>query len=162
MLTDGAHIEVAWSERREWLTADARVIGARPEGHADAGLLRLVPAAAPVEHKERRASLRYPIKVGVRGRVEKGAVRKGTTFASESLDLSEGGIAFSCSLELGRGDVVMARLLGPHGQLGDEVELLVRRVSPIPGSTDTRVAASFEKPTKNFDRAIKRHILTFS
>jgi hypothetical protein len=126
-----------------------RVASARPKGHADAGLLRLVPAAAPIEHKERRASLRFPIKVGVRGSVEKGA-------------LSEGGIAFACELELARGDVLTARLLGPSGQLGDEVTLLVRRVAPIPGSPAIRVAASFEKPTKNFERVLKRHILTFS
>ena len=161
MLGDGAGIEIAWSERRDWFTADVHVAPSRPDGHADAGLLRLLPGAAPVEHRERRASLRFPIKVGVRGRVEKGAIRKGTTFSSESLDLSEGGVAFPCELELAKGDVVMGRLLGPTGQLGDEVTLLIRRVTPIPGQPGYRVACSFEKPSKSFERAIKQHILTY-
>ena len=161
MLGDGAGIEIAWSERRDWFTADVHVAASRPDGHADAGLLRLLPGAAPVEHRERRASLRFPIKVGVRGRVEKGAIRKGTTFSTESLDLSEGGVAFPCELDLAKGDVVMGRLLGPTGQLGDEVTLLIRRVTPIPGQPGYRVACSFEKPSKAFERAIKQHILTY-
>jgi hypothetical protein len=163
MLTDGSAIEVAWSERREWFTANVQVAACRPAGHADAGLLRLLPEAAPMEHKERRASLRFPIKIGVRGRVEKSSkVRKGTTFSTESLDLSEGGVAFACEHELARGDVISGRLIGPIGQLGDEVTLLVRRVAPMPGRTDYRIATSFEKPSKAFDRAIKRHILSFA
>ena len=161
MLGDGAAIEIAWSERRDWFTADVHVAPLRPDGHADAGLLRLLPGAAPVEHRERRASLRFPIKVGVRGRVEKGAVQKGTTFSTESLDLSEGGVAFPCELDLAKGDVVMGRLLGPTGQLGDEVTLLIRRVTPIPGQPGYRIACSFEKPSKAFERAIKQHILTY-
>ncbi len=150
-INDGEEVEVAWCTRYDWLTARTQVVPSKAGADADAGLLRLGLADAPEKHANRRGGKRVAVKVGVRGVVERsGSVDKGTELSETSTDLSAGGIAFTTDLPFKVGDLVKARVIGPSGQIGDELTLEIRRAPSAAGT----VGAAFVSPSKDFSKAI--------
>ena len=150
-ITDGEEVEVAWCTRYDWLTAKTQVVPSKTGADADAGLLRLGLADAPEKHANRRGGKRVAVQVGVRGYVEKSrSVDKGTEVSETSTDLSAGGIAFTTDLPFKVGDLVKARVIGPSGQIGDELTLEIRRAPSAAGT----VGAAFVSPSKDFSKAI--------
>jgi hypothetical protein len=150
-IKDGEEVEVAWCTRYDWLTAQTQVVPSKTGADADAGLLRLGLADSPEKHANRRGGKRVAVKVGVRGSVERSrSVDKGTEISATSTDLSAGGIAFDCDLSLKVGDLVKVRVIGPAGQIGEELNLEIRR----PASAAGTVGAAFVSPSKGFSKAI--------
>ena len=158
----GSGIEIAWSERRDWFTADVRVAPPAPT----ATPTRACSASCPPPPRSSTRAARLaalPIKVGVRGRVEKGADTQGDDRRLESLDLSEGGVAFPCELPRARQGRrrggTPARPDRPARRRGHAADP-PRHADP-PASRATAWRAPSEKPSKSFERAIKQHILTY-
>ncbi len=150
-IKDGEEVEVAWCTRYDWLTAKTQVVASKTGADADAGLLRLGLADSPEKHANRRGGKRVAVKVGVRGHVEKSrSVDKGTEISETSTDLSAGGIAFTTDLPLKVGDVVKVRVIGPSGQIAEELSLEIRRAPSAAGT----VGAAFVSPSKAFSKAI--------
>jgi hypothetical protein len=160
VLSDGDEVKLAWSERQGWLTAATVVAPARPEGHPDAGFLRLVLQGAPQEQRERRSSERRPMKLGLRGTIERAApALKGTRFEWSTVDVSAGGAAFITDVDLAAGDRVRLRLIGPSGQLpGGEFGAEVLRLQPLPEGTERRVVIIWRDPPAEFRKALQRLI----
>ena len=150
-IKDGEEVEVAWCTRYDWLTAKTQVVPSKTGADADAGLLRLGLADSPEKHANRRGGKRVAVKVGVRGYVEKSrSVDKGTEISETSTDLSAGGIAFTTDLPLKVGDLVKVRVIGPNGQIAEELSLEIRRAPSAAGT----VGAAFVSPSKAFSKAI--------
>jgi hypothetical protein len=159
-LSDGDEVKLAWSERQGWLTASTVVAPVRPEGHPDAGLLRLELQGAPQEQRERRSGERRPMKLGLRGTIERGApLVKGTRFEWSTIDVSVGGAAFITDVDLAPGDRVKLRLIGPSGQLpGGEFGAEVLRVHPLPEGTERKIVLIWRDPPSEFRKALQRLI----
>jgi PilZ domain len=144
-LATGTEIDVAWSERNDWFTASLAVTDAQPAGHRDAGLLRLVAVAPPVQESNRRHERRFAIAIQVRGKVEKAAAEpKGFAFRGTTDDISLTGVNVRCSLNLGVGDTALIALIGPNGQIAPEVTARVMRATAVPASHDRLLGMRFE------------------
>jgi hypothetical protein len=159
-LPDGDEVKVAWSDRRGWLKAATVVAESQPEGHPDAGMLRLVLQGAPQEQKERRSSERRAMKIGLRGLVERGAPTvRGMRFESNSLDVSIGGTAFISDLDLAKGDRLKLRLIGPSGQLpGGEFDAEVLRAEPLPEGAEKKFVIVWKSPPAELRKALQQLI----
>jgi hypothetical protein len=160
VLAEGDEVEIAWSDGRGWATATTCVLAAWPDGHPDAGLLRLGLRDEPKQQKERRSWPRGPIRLALRGTVERGAQHvRGSRFESATLDLSLGGASLASDLDLAPGDRLIVRLIGATGQLpGGEVTSEVLRLEPLPGRTERKVVIAWRDPPAELQRAL-RHLI---
>ncbi len=160
VLGEGDEVEIAWSDGRGWATATTCVLAAWPDGHPDAGLLRLGLRDEPKQQKERRSCPRGPIRLALRGTVERGAQHvRGSRFESATLDLSLGGASLVSDLDLAPGDRLVVRLIGATGQLpGGEVKSEVLRLEPLPGRTERKVVIAWRDPSAELQRAL-RHLI---
>jgi hypothetical protein len=158
VLRDGESVQIAYSERRGWLTAATIVVESRPDGHPDAGLLRLRLQGDPQEQKERRSGARVPVRLALRGTVERGAASiRGTRFEASTLDVSIGGLAFVSDLDLARGDRMVVRLIGSDGQLpGGDVTIEVLRIEALPGQTERKIVAVWRDAPNDLQRALRK------
>ena len=161
-IADGEPIEVAWCTRYDWHTARTEVMPNKPDGDADAGLLRLGLLEEPDKHANRRGGARVNVKLGIRGNVAKSrGVDKNTPISTETIDVSIGGISFGTDLPFAVGDRIDVRILGEYGQIGDETTIEVRRVAPPSGGGQSKVGAAFVSPSKEITKAmtsfVQRH-----
>ena len=144
-LAAGTALEVAWSDRNDWFTASLAVTDSQPAGHKDAGLLRLVAVAPPVQEPNRRQDRRYAIAIQVRGSVDKAAAEpKGCELRGTTDDISLTGVNVRSSLDLRVGDTALVALIGPNGQIAPEVKAKVMRVTAVPASEDRLLGMRFE------------------
>ncbi len=158
-IPDGTTIEIAWSDRYNWMTARTKVLAAKPDGDPDAGLLRLALAADPGVHENRRGSARAPLTALIRGVVERcGPNKKGTTFEADTIDLSLDGIAFASNLPFAAGDGATIRVIGDSGQIGGETRIKVLRVAPLAGTAESRIVALFVSPPGDLKKAVAAYV----
>jgi hypothetical protein len=153
-LAAGTSLEVAWSVGPKWYSLASAVGPAGPDG-----LLRLMPARASSEEKNRRAEPRYPLSLGFRLRVEKARVlRPGTELRGRTEDVSLGGVSFTLESELATGDTLKLTLLGPEGQIGNDTAGRVVRASRRPGAIGTSLGVAFDHPPGALTSALRRMI----
>ena len=110
-LAEGTLLEIAWSSGPKWYSLASSVGPAGKDGK-----LRLLPARAANEQKNRRSEPRYRLALGVRVKVEKGrTLRPGSELRTKTEDVSLGGISFTADADLAIGDVLRLTMLGADG-----------------------------------------------
>jgi hypothetical protein len=153
-LAEGTLLEVAWSIGPKWYSLSSSVATAGADGR-----LRLLPARAPTEQKNRRSEARYPLVLGVRISVEKArALRPGGDLRAKTEDVSLGGVSFTADADLAVGDLLRLTMLGPEGQIGNDTRGRVVRATRRPGSTGTSVGIAFDHPPGALTSALRRLI----
>jgi hypothetical protein len=153
-LAEGTLLEVAWSSGPKWFSLSSSVAAASADGK-----LRLLPARAASEQKNRRSEPRYRLALGVRVTVERGrTLRPGNELRSKTEDVSLGGISFSVEADLAIGDRLRVTMLGTDGQIGNDTKGHVVRATRRPGSTATSVGVAFDDPPRALTSALRRLI----
>jgi hypothetical protein len=153
-LAEGTLLEVAWSIGPKWYSLSSSVATAGADGR-----LRLLPARAPTEQKNRRSEARYPLVLGVRISVEKArSLRPGGDLRAKTEDVSLGGVSFTVDGDLAVGDMLRLTMLGPEGQIGNDTRGRVVRATRRPGSTGTSVGIAFDHPPGALTSALRRLI----
>ncbi len=128
-LAEGTLLEIAWSSGPKWYSLASSVGPAGSDGK-----LRLLPARAASEQKNRRSEPRYPLALGVRIKVERGrTLRPGSELRSKTEDVSLGGISFTADADLAIGDVLRLRCSARDGQIGNDTRGRVVRATRRPG-----------------------------
>jgi hypothetical protein len=153
-LAEGTLLEIAWSSGPKWYSLSSSVASAGADGR-----LRLLPARAANEQKNRRSEPRYRLALGVRITVEKGRkLRPGSELRSKTEDVSLGGISFTVEGELAIGDLLRVTMLGAEGQIGNDTKGRVVRATRRPGATATSVGVAFDHPPGALTSALRRLI----
>jgi hypothetical protein len=153
-LAEGTLLEIAWSSGPKWYSLASSVGPAGKDGK-----LRLLPARAANEQKNRRSEPRYRLALGVRIKVEKGrTLRPGSELRTKTEDVSLGGISFTADADLAIGDVLRLTMLGADGQIGNDTRGRIVRASRRPGATATSVGVAFEHPPGALTSALRRLI----
>jgi hypothetical protein len=153
-LAEGTLLEIAWSSGPKWFSLSSSVASAGADGR-----LRLLPARAASEQKNRRSEPRYRLALGVRVTVEKGrTLRPGSELRSKTEDVSLGGISFTVEAELAIGDLLKVTMLGAEGQIGNDTKGRVVRATRRPGATATSVGVAFDHPPGALTSALRRLI----
>lgn len=153
-LAEGTLLEIAWSSGPKWYSLASSVGAAGSDGK-----LRLLPARAASEQKNRRSEPRYRLALGVRIKVERGrTLRAGSELRSKTEDVSLGGISFTADADLAIGDVLRLTLLGGDGQIGNDTRGRIVRASRRPGATATSVGVAFDHPPGALTSALRRLI----
>jgi hypothetical protein len=153
-LAEGTLLEIAWSSGPKWYSLASSVGTAGKDGK-----LRLLPARAANEQKNRRSEPRYRLALGVRVKVERGrTLRPGSELRSKTEDVSLGGISFTADADLAVGDMLRLTMLGADGQIGNDTRGRVVRASRRPGATATSVGVAFDHPPGALTSALRRLI----
>ena len=153
-LAEGTLLEIAWSSGPKWYSLSSSVGSAGADGR-----LRLLPARAASEQKNRRSEPRYRLALGVRVTVERGrTLRPGSELRSKTEDVSLGGISFAVEADLAIGDLLKVTMLGAEGQIGNDTKGRVVRATRRPGSTATNVGVAFDHPPGALTSALRRLI----
>jgi hypothetical protein len=153
-LAEGTLLEIAWSSGPKWFSLSSSVASAGTDGR-----LRLLPARAANEQRNRRSEPRYILALGVRVTVERGTrMRSGSELRSTTEDVSLGGISFTVEADLAVGDMLRVTMLGPEGQIGHDTKGKVVRATRRPGATATSVGVSFDHPPGALTSALRRLI----
>lgn len=153
-LAEGTLLEIAWSSGPKWFSLSSSVASAGADGR-----LRLLPARAASEQKNRRSEPRYRLALGVRVTVEKGrTLRPGSELRSKTEDVSLGGISFTVDGDLAIGDALRVTMLGAEGQIGNDTKGRVVRATRRPGATATSVGVAFDHPPGALTSALRRLI----
>ena len=153
-LAEGTLLEIAWSSGPKWYSLASSVGPAGKDGK-----LRLLPARAANEQKNRRSEPRYRLALGVRVKVEKGrTLRPGSELRTKTEDVSLGGISFTADADLAIGDVLRLTMLGADGQIGNDTRGRIVRASRRPGATATSVGVAFDHPPGALTSALRRII----
>lgn len=153
-LAEGTLLEIAWSSGPKWFSLASSVGPAGKDGK-----LRLLPARAANEQKNRRSEPRYRLVLGVRVKVEKGrTLRPGSELRTKTEDVSLGGISFTADADLAIGDVLRLTMLGADGQIGNDTRGRIVRASRRPGATATSVGVAFDHPPGALTSALRRLI----
>jgi hypothetical protein len=153
-LAEGTLLEVAWSVGPKWYSLASTVGSAGSDGR-----LRLLPARAASEQKNRRAEARYRLALGLRIRVERSKdLRPGTDLQAKTEDVSLGGISFTVESDLSVGDTLKLTLLGAEGQIGNDTRGKIVRASRRPGAIGMSVGVAFDHPPGALTSALRRII----
>jgi hypothetical protein len=153
-LAEGTLLEIAWSSGPKWYSLSSSVGPAGKDGK-----LRLLPARATSEQKNRRSEPRYRLALGVRIKVEKGrTLRPGSELRTKTEDVSLGGISFTADADLAIGDMLRLTMLGADGQIGNDTRGRVVRATRRPGATATSVGVAFDHPPGALTSALRRII----
>jgi hypothetical protein len=153
-LAEGTLLEIAWSSGPKWYSLASSVGAAGADGR-----LRLLPARAASEQKNRRSEPRYRLALGVRVTVEKGrTLRPGSELRSTTEDVSLGGISFTVDADAHVGDLLRATMLGAEGQIGNDTRARIVRATRRPGATATSVGVAFDHPPGALTSALRRLI----
>jgi hypothetical protein len=153
-LAEGTLLEIAWSSGPKWYSLASSVATAGADGR-----LRLLPAKAANEQKNRRSEPRYPLALGVRVTVEKGrTLRPGNELRSKTDDVSLGGISFAVDADVHIGDLLRITMLGDEGQIGNDTRGKIVRATRRPGATVTSVGVAFSNPPGALTSALRRLI----
>jgi hypothetical protein len=153
-LAEGTLLEIAWSSGPKWYSLASSVGTAGKDGK-----LRLLPARAASEQKNRRSEARYRLALGVRVKVERGrTLRPGSELRTTTEDVSLGGISFTADADLAIGDMLRLTMLGADGQIGNDTRGRVVRASRRPGATATSVGVAFVDPAGALTSALRRLI----
>jgi hypothetical protein len=153
-LAEGTLLEVAWSVGPKWYSLASTVGSAGSDGR-----LRLLPARAASEQKNRRAEARYRLALGLRIRVERSKdLRPGTDLQAKTEDVSLGGISFTVESDLSVGDTLKLTLLGPEGQIGNDTRGKIVRATRRPGAIGMSVGVAFDHPPGALTSALRRII----
>ena len=153
-LAEGTLLEIAWSSGPKWYSLASSVGTAGPDGR-----LRLLPARAANEQKNRRSEPRYRLALGVRVTVEKGrTLRPGSELRSKTEDVSLGGISFTVDADVHVGDLLRVTMLGSEGQIGNDTRARIVRATRRPGATATSVGVAYDHPPGALTSALRRLI----
>jgi hypothetical protein len=153
-LAEGTLLEIAWSSGPRWYSLASSVGTAGKDGR-----LRLLPARAASEQRNRRSEPRYRLTLGVRVKVEKGrTMRPGSELRTTTEDVGLGGISFTADADLAIGDALRLTMLGADGQIGNDTRGRVVRASRRPGATATSVGVAFDHPPGVLTSALRRLI----
>jgi hypothetical protein len=153
-LAEGTLLEIAWSSGPKWYSLASSVGAAGADGR-----LRLLPARAASEQKNRRSEPRYRLALGVRVTVEKGrTLRPGSELRSKTEDVSLGGISFTVDADVHLGDLLRVTMLGSEGQIGNDTRAKIVRATRRPGATATSVGVAFDHPPGALTSALRRLI----
>jgi hypothetical protein len=153
-LAEGTLLEIAWSSGPKWYSLASSVATAGADGR-----LRLLPARAASEQKNRRSEPRYRLALGVRVTVEKGRkLRPGSELRSKTEDVSLGGISFTVDADVHIGDLLRVTMLGTEGQIGNDTRGKIVRATRRPGATATSVGVVFDHPPGALTSALRRLI----
>jgi hypothetical protein len=153
-LAGGTLLEIAWSSGPKWYSLASSVATAGADGR-----LRLLPARAANEQKNRRSEPRYRLALDVRVTVEKGrTLHPGTELRSKTEDVSLGGISFTVDADVHIGDTLRITMLGAEGQIGNDTRGMIVRATRRPGATATSVGVAFDHPPGALTSALRRLI----
>jgi PilZ domain len=153
-LAEGTLLEIAWSIGPKWYSLSSSVASAGADGR-----LRLLPARAASEQKNRRSEPRYSLVLGVRVSVERSrALRPGNELRAKTEDVSLGGISFTVDADLAVGDLLRLTMLGAEGQIGNDTRGRVVRATRRPGSAGINVGIAFDHPPGALTSALRRLI----
>ena len=153
-LAEGTLLEIAWSIGPKWYSLASSVAAATADKR-----LRLLPAKAASEQKNRRSEARYRLALNIRAKVERGrTLNPGTELRAKTEDVSLGGIAFTVDADLMLGDRLRVTMFGADGQIGSDTEGHVVRATRRPGSTATSVGIAFDSPPGSLTSALRRII----
>ena len=153
-LAEGTLLEIAWSVGPKWYSLSSSVSTAGEDGR-----LRLLPARAASEQKNRRSEPRYQLVLGVRVRVERSrALRPGNELRAKTEDVSLGGVSFTVDADLAVGDILRLTMLGAEGQIGNDTKGRVVRATRRPGSAGINVGVAFDHPPGALTSALRRLI----
>jgi hypothetical protein len=153
-LAEGTLLEIAWSIGPKWYSLASSVAPASADKR-----LRLLPAKAANEQKNRRSEARYRLALNIRVKVERGrTLRPGTELRAKTEDVSLGGISFTVEEDLLLGDKLRVTMFGAEGQIGNDTQGHVVRAIRRPGSTATSVGVAFDNPPGALTSALRRII----
>jgi hypothetical protein len=153
-LAEGTLLEIAWSIGPKWYSLASSVAAASADKR-----LRLLPAKAANEQKNRRSEARYLLALNIRAKVERGrTLNPGTELRAKTEDVSLGGISFTVDADLTLGDRLRVTMFGADGQIGSDTEGHVVRATRRPGSTATSVGIAFDQPPGALTSALRRII----
>jgi PilZ domain len=153
-LAEGTLLEIAWSIGPKWYSLSSSVAAASADNR-----LRLLPAKAANEQKNRRSEARYRLALTIRAKVERGRTLKpGTELRTKTEDVSLGGISFTVDDDLMLGDKLRVTMFGADGQIGSDTQGHVVRATRRPGSTATSVGIAFDNPPGALTSALRRII----